>query len=68
MGATFIGTFVVTHYDPLQQKNLLIPAYMPAELAQIDFGKKLIKTFKKSQKPFSMCKKKISFPSSQISD
>lgn len=49
-------------YDPLQQKNLLIPAYMPAELAQIDFGKKLIKTFKKSQKPFSMCKKKFPFP------
>lgn len=45
-------------YDPLQQKNLLIPAYMPAELAQIDFGKKLVKTFKKSQKPFSMCKTK----------
>lgn len=61
MGATFCRNIWSYTYDPLQQKNLLIPAYLPAELAQIDFGKKLIKTFKKSQKPFSMCKKKT-FP------
>ena len=53
------------HLRPITAENLLITAYMPAELAQIDFGKKLIEIFKKSEKPFSIRKKKTPFPSTQ---
>lgn len=49
------------HLRPITAENLLITAYMPAELAQIDFGKKLIEIFKKSEKPFSIRKKKHHF-------
>lgn len=46
------------HLRPSTKENLLIPAYMPAELAQIDFGKKGAEILRRLRL-LSHCKKTV---------